>query len=182
MTWDAVHRRGEVLRAVAEEADRRLDGRLPTDLPGVDTAFRDETDLVLALQLRWHTRLAGQVDRSLLEEPAGLEVAVLSAWRRTAAAMPGVRAVLDAQRADPVSPDVAEALRRADRKDWTLLAAMAGRAGTGDPAAASLGRHLEERAREGHHPSAAADHPTGEGRPDPAPTTLLGRLRAHLAA
>ncbi len=181
MTWDAFHRRGDVLRTVAEEANRRRDGVLPTELPGVDTAFRDDADLVLALQLRWHTRLAGQIERALMEEPAGLETAVLTAWRRTAAQLAGVRAILDAQRVEPTTPEVGEALARADRKDWTLLAAMAGRASTADPAAARLGRRLEETARAAYDPTAAPRRASASAAAD-RPASLLGRLRAHLAA
>ena len=61
MTWTAFHRRSEVLRAVVTEADRRPDATLPTDVPGVSETFRDELDLVGALQLRWHARLTGAV-------------------------------------------------------------------------------------------------------------------------
>jgi len=156
MTWDRLHRRAEVVRAVAAQADRRRDGVLPTDLAGIQAAFHDDTDLVLALQLRWHTRLSGVVERTLAEDPFRPDAAVVTAWRRTAASMPGLRAILDAQRRDPATPDVAEALRRADRKDWTLLAAMAGRAGASDPAAPALGRRLEEQARAGHDAHLAA--------------------------
>ena len=62
-TWDSFHRRGEVLRAVVDEANLRRDGMLPTDLPGVAETFRDDLSLVAALQLRWHTRLAGTIER-----------------------------------------------------------------------------------------------------------------------
>jgi hypothetical protein len=181
MTWDAVHRRGDVLREVADEANRRRDGRLPTDLPAVSETFPDDADLVLALQLRWHTRLAGQIERALMEEPMELETAVLTAWRRTAAQLAGVRAILDSQRDAPVSAEVGEALRRADRKDWTLLAAMAGRAGAADAAASRVGRRLEEQARAAYRP-AAAPRPAAPVADDHRPATLLGRLRAHLAA
>ena len=67
MTWDAFHHRGDVLRSVVEEANARRDGVLPMDLPGVAETFGDETALVAALQLRWHTRLAGRIERSLMD-------------------------------------------------------------------------------------------------------------------
>jgi hypothetical protein len=182
MTWDAFHRRGDVLRTVAEEANRRRDGVLPLELPGVDTAFRDDADLVLALQLRWHTRLSGQIERALMEQPMDLEPAVLTAWRRTAAELAGVRAILDAQRAEPVTPEVGEALARADRKDWALLAAMAGRAGSADPTASRIGRRLEEKARAAYDPTAAPRPAAAASAPEHRAATLLGRLKAHLAA
>ena len=181
MTWDAFHRRGEVLRTVVEVANSRRDGVLPTELPGVAETFGDESELVAALQLRWHTRLSGQIERALMEQPVDLEPAVLTAWRRTAAQLAGVRAVLDAQRAEPVTPEVGEALARADRKDWALLAAMAGRAGSADPAASRVGRRLEEKARAAYDPT-AAPRPASTPTPDDRPASLLGRLKAHLAA
>ena len=181
MNWDAVHHRGDVLRQVVDEANSRCDGTLPMELPGVTETFGDEFHLVAALQLRWHTRLSGQIERALMEQPVDLEPAVLTAWRRTAAQLAGVRAVLDAQRAEPVTPEVGEALARADRKDWALLAAMAGRAGSADPAASRVGRRLEEKARAAYDPT-AAPRPTPASAPDHRPASLLGRLKAHLAA
>lgn len=62
MTWNAYHRRGDVLRTVIAEANTRRDGILPLHLPGVTEAFGDELNLVAALQLRWHTRLAGTIE------------------------------------------------------------------------------------------------------------------------
>ena len=38
-TWDSFHRRGEVLRAVVEEANVRRDGVIPMELPGVAETF-----------------------------------------------------------------------------------------------------------------------------------------------
>ena len=64
MTWTAFHRRGEVLRNVVETADQRLDGELPLYVDGVAETFADANDLLGALQLRWHTRLAGRIERT----------------------------------------------------------------------------------------------------------------------
>ena len=61
MTWKSHHRRGDVLREVIRTADERLDGRLPLDVDGVADTFGDELTLLGALQLRWHTLLAGHV-------------------------------------------------------------------------------------------------------------------------
>jgi hypothetical protein len=151
-TWEKFHRRGDVLRAVMDEANRRRDGALPTTLPGVAETFGDDLALVAALQLRWHTRLAGQVERALSEQPSDLESAVLNAWRDTARELEGVRMVLDAHEAHPTDERMAEVLRAAHRKDWLMLAAMAGKAGVHDPGAARAGRALEERARAVHRP------------------------------
>ena len=45
-TWDSFHHRGEVLRAVVEEANARRDGVLPMELPGVAETFGDEFNLI----------------------------------------------------------------------------------------------------------------------------------------
>jgi hypothetical protein len=70
MTWTAFHRSGEVLRAVVETADQRVEGELPLHVAGVEETFADATDLLGALQLRWHTRLAGRIERELMAAPA----------------------------------------------------------------------------------------------------------------
>lgn len=177
-TWDAFHRRGDVLRAVVDHADAHRDGLVPTHLPGVAETFRDETDLVAALQLRWHTRLAGRIERALVDQPTDLETAVLSAWSATAADLPGIRMILDRELAEPGSEETASALRRAQDKDHALLAVMAGRAGLDDAAAPRVGRELEQRARAAYDPTAVPRH-----RAEPSGSaSLLGRLKAVLAA
>jgi len=173
MTWTSFHRRGEILRDVIASADRRRDGRLPLDLPGVAETFGDEVALLGALQLRWHTRLAGHIERALLAEPLGLEDAVVDAWHATAHELPGVRAILDRERTDAGTPAAAEAMARATAKEHALLAMMAGRVSRPGAAAARVGAEIEERARATYRPRrAVAESPGG----------LLGRLRAVLAA
>jgi hypothetical protein len=143
----AVHRRGDVLRAVVAEADARRDGSLPTDLPGVAESFEDDFALVSALQLRWHTRLAGTIERILMDAPDAPTEAVVAAWRRTAGDLPGVRRILDRFATEPTSPEMAKAFVTARHKEWVLLAAMAGLAGPQDHGAVHAGKALEERAR-----------------------------------
>ena len=84
MTWTSHHRRGEVLRVVISIADERLDGRLPLDVAGVAETFGDELTLLGALQLCWHTRLAGHIEKQLADQPLDLENAVVLAWLDTA--------------------------------------------------------------------------------------------------
>jgi hypothetical protein len=197
MTWDAHHRRGEVLRAVVDEANARRDGVLPLEVPGVAETFGDELSLVGALQLRWHTRLAGRIERALADQPVDLEYAVLSAWRATARELVGVREVLDtlAEHPSAATPDnaseIARALDVSRRKDWALMAAMAGRAGALDESAARIGRGLEQQARAAYNPTLTPRHrgiaPVAGTVAAPAAATgrrpsLLGRLKAHLAA
>ncbi len=176
-TWDSFHRRGEVLRAVVDETNARRDGVLPMELPGVTETFGDEFNLIAALQLRWHTRLAGRIERALMEQPMDLESAVLTAWRETATELAGVRQVLDAYTAHPTSTEMAEALETSRTKDWTLMAAMAGLASATDERAARVGRRLEEHARAAYNPAVT---PVRRHRGEHA--SLLNRLKAHLAA
>ena len=147
MTWNAFRTRGEILRAVTAVADVRPDGTLPWDVDGVARAFADELDLVGALQLRWHTRLAGRIQRELMHQPLDLELAVIAAWRATAHELPGIRAIIDHHRAQPLDGDMAAAMSAATTKEHELLAVMAGRASLGDPRAARAGAEVETRAR-----------------------------------
>ncbi|HEX6150039.1 hypothetical protein [Nocardioides sp.] len=149
MTWTSFRGRGEILRDVTVVADARADGTLPWDVEGVACAFADQLDLLGALQLRWHTRLAGRIERELSNQPLGLEQAVITAWRATARELPGVRAIIDRHRERPLDPEMAQAMTVATSKEHELLAVMAGRAALGDPAAARVGAEIEDRARAG---------------------------------
>ncbi len=112
MTWKSHHDRGAVLRDVITTLDARRDGLLPMDLPGVAEAFGDELTLLGALQLRWHTRLAGRID-------AG--AAAAEARRATARDLPGVRAVIDHYTEHPLDEPMAHATAIAARKERALL-------------------------------------------------------------
>ncbi|WP_134765030.1 hypothetical protein [Nocardioides sp. 1609] len=175
MTWTSFHRRAETLRRVVATANSRRDGVLPTDVDGVAETFADDLDLLGALQLAWHTRLGGHLDRRLAEEPLDLPAAVVAAWGAAYRDLPGVRAVLDAGRERPADDATALATARAAVKEHALLAVTSGLAGLGDDAAAApIGAALEERAR-------AAVAAVEERRDVPA-RSLLGRIRAALAA
>ena len=174
MTWKSHHRRGDVLREVIRTADERLDGRLPLDVEGVADTFGDELTLLGALQLRWHTRLAGHVERALADQPLDLEGAVALAWLGAAEDMPGTRAIIDHHVAHPTSPEMARATRIATGKEHELLALMAGRASAPGEAAQRVGREIEAAARASYVPGAAP-------RSAPAPS-LVQRIRAVLAA
>ena len=188
MSWTSFHRRADVLRAVLAAADARRDGVLPMDVAGVPETFGDELALLGALSLRWHTRLAGHIERELMARPADAEAAVLDAWRASAAELPGVRAILDhhqaALSAGALDEHVAAAVAAATRKEHVLLAVMAGRTGTQDPAAPRTGELLERRARMGLRPAGAerAARPPASHRPPSSAPSLLARLKAALAA
>ncbi len=175
MTWTTFHHRGEILRTVTLTADERRDGILPMDVAGVRETFGDELTLLGALQLRWHTRLSGHIERALLDQPADLEQAVVAAWHATADELPGTRLVLDHYRTAPVDGAMAAALATATAKERVLLAAMAGRSGARTEDTVDAGLVLEERARATYRP--ARREPTEHRR-----TTLLGRIKAHVAA
>ncbi len=182
MTWDTFHRRGEVLRAVLAHVDARRDGRLPMELPGVAQTFGGEAALLGALQLRWHTRLGGTIERELANDPADPERAVLRAWRATARELAGVRAVLDAAAEHPSSDEVASSVAAARRKERVLLAAMSGKASPSSPTAATVGREIEERARLGHRPAPSPARVRGRHASDRSRRSLRSRVKAALAA
>lgn len=177
MTWTSPQNRGETLRAVIEVANARLDARLPMDVAGVADTFADELDLVGALQLKWHTRLSGHIERQLASQPMDLERAVQAAWIAAADELPGVRALLDHYRSHPLDDTMGWALARATVKERVLLATMAGQSGIGDLAGAPIGARIEETARATR---AARPTPTMHTLA-PSRPSLLDRLRAALA-
>ena len=149
MSWTAFHNRGEILRTVVDTANAHQDGILPMQVPGVAENFTDELDLVGALLLKWHARLSGNIERALTREPLNLEAAVASAWRTTAGQMPGVRLVIDRCMGSPATPEMAEAMARAQEAEWVRLAQAAGLANGLDHRAVEAGRRVEELARAG---------------------------------
>lgn len=175
MTSKEVPLRGDVLRTVVRAVDRRRDGRLPMDVEGVTETFRDELTLIGALQLKWYTRLSGQIEHELADEPLDLEEAVVRAWQATARALPGVRAVLDRHLAEPSSPEMGKVLTKAVAKEHHMLALTAGRASAPGEAAARVGADIEARARASY--VSPAPRPTRHSGP-----TLVRRLKAVLAA
>lgn len=149
MTWTTFHHRGETLRTVIDLLDLRRDGVLPMEAAGVRAAFGDELSLLGALQLRWHARLSGHLERALMHRPADAEAAVVAAWRAAADELPGVRLVLDRYRAAPLDERMARALATSAAKEHLLMAAMAGRAVGTTAESVRAGERLVERARSG---------------------------------
>ena len=134
MTWTSFHRRGEILRDVIAAADQRRDGVLPMDVPGVAETFGDELDLLGALQLRWHTRLAGRIERELMTQPMDLEARSSPPGTRPPTSCPASGPSSTAQRPEPADAAMAEVMAKSADKEQVLLAVMAGRASAHDAA------------------------------------------------
>ncbi len=175
MTWKSFHNRGEILRSVIATANLRQDGLLPMDVEGVRETFGDELTLLAALQLKWHTRLAGHIERELMGQPLDLEAAVRRAWRGACDELPGVRRLLDHFRAHPLDEAMATAMRKATAKEHILLAVTAGQASVQDARAVPVGARIEKAARARHRP--APTLAVGSSHP-----SLLERLKAVVAA
>jgi hypothetical protein len=174
MTWKSFHSRGDVLRTVVVAADARRDGVLPMDVDGVHEIFGDELALLGALQLRWHTRLAGRIERELAHQPMDLALAVVTAWQTTADENVGILAILDRCTSEPRDDEMATMLSRSSAKVAILLAVMAGLSSL--PASAAtvrIGAQIEARAR--------AQRTLAPVDPEES-VSMLGRLRAALAA
>ena len=172
MTGTSFPRRGEILRTVTRVADERLDGALPMDVEGVRENY-DEHTLLGALSLRWHTRLAGRIERELMYQPMDLENAVVSAWHHTADELPGIRAILDRYRDQPLDDEMARSMAKSTAKEHLLLAVMAGRGSAQDAATIAVGARIEAQARDTYRPTADQDE---------AGRSLLTWLRAAWAA
>lgn len=171
MNWEAFHRRGDVLQAVIKEADARRDGILPMYVTGVEQTFSDELDLLGALSLKWHTRLAGHIERAAKDQPLDLEAATIEAWRAAADETPGIRLVLDKALAD-ADEETVTLLERSQQKELELLALNSGKISTYqlEEHGARVGAAVEAKAREGFVIGA-------NWAPEPVPT-LLERLKA----
>lgn len=184
MTWNAFHHRGEILHTVVETANSRRDGVLPMDLPGVRETFRDELDLLSALSLKWHARLSGNIERELMHQPLDLEGAVAAAWARTSSEVPGIRAILDRYTESPSDPEMAEALTKAQTKEWLKLAAAAGLANDESASAARAGERVVLKARAtAQAPASAGAAPQHATVVDDVVTpSLVDRIKAVLAA
>jgi hypothetical protein len=182
MTWNAFHRRGEILQSVIEAADATRDGALPLQLPGVAETFRDELDLIAALWLKWNARFSGNLERALTGEPMDLEDAVVSAWSQTREELPGIRLILDRYVGSPSGPEMAAALDRATEKEWCRLATAAGLANDESPAAARVGRQIELKARTAVAETTAPAPAVAPTDLDEDPPSLVDRIKAVLAA
>jgi hypothetical protein len=170
MTWDSYNRRMPVLREVLAVADRRRD--ITVDevfeiVPEAKSVFDDTVDLLLDAQMLWFQRLNGQMERELTEGSESPEMTAIDAWMTAAAAMPGARALLDAN-AD--RPELAKAIAH----ERTFIAKAAG-VPDEHPELEARGQVVLDKARD-----AVAYAPLDEKRPES--DGLIARLRHALAA
>ncbi|WP_460851658.1 hypothetical protein [Nocardioides montaniterrae] len=154
------------------------------DVEGVAEMFRGELDLLSALQLKWHTRLGGHVERQLMTQPMDLQTRVMLGWKAAADELPGVRLIIDHYTANPVDEEMAKALTKAVAKEHHYLAVMAGRASldslrADDERSEQIGAEIEAGARDLHRGVSAVILPQEEVEPR---GSLLERLRAVIAA
>lgn len=179
MTWNAFHRRGDVLANIIKTIDSRTDGDLPMDLPGVAETFRDELDVISALTLKWHARLSCNIEHALHAEPMDLEAAVAKAWRATCEQLPGIRRVIDRYTEAPTNESMAAALAIVHEKEWVRLALASGLANYASPEAAASGHRVEEKARVGFDVDALPVFDAPQA--DDATLSLVARIRALVA-
>lgn len=169
MTWDAYNRRRTAVREIATLADQRRDLTLTELLDHVDprrAAFDDEHALLLDLQLAWFQRLSGECDRIQSDHP---ELVAVSAWADSAAALPGIRAVLDRHLDEPV-------LAKALDKEHALLALA-----SGVPYDATAMRHRATHLIESARERVAVTEQAVELARASCRPSLLARLRSAVA-
>lgn len=113
MSWSTYNDRKAALHDVLAIADRRRAESIATELfasvESANTAFSDEADLLLDIQMLWHQTLSGHLDRMLSAGAEDLEHLMINAWIQATKDLPGARALLDASRD---WPEFAVALRR----------------------------------------------------------------------
>ncbi|MFD0919713.1 hypothetical protein ACFQ16_08160 [Saccharopolyspora rosea] len=132
MSWNDFHQRQHAIQSVLDAARRDPSGAPATTPP----PFTDRTELLRALHYKWTQLLTGRIGIALVEtEDSPLDdrvQAVTTAWRRTAAENPVLRAVLDHHDTDPD-------LRECREREHRLLALAAGLAEPGESDADRVG-------------------------------------------
>lgn len=176
MTWDAYHRRKELLREIFAMADRHPDRALSSVLDAVDPhrlVLEDETAALFEIQMAWFQRLSGHIDRLTSEGGETPALVAVAAWAASASELPGARSLLDAH---SDSTELATALA----KESAFIAASAG-VPTNDP---NLGDHGERIIAAARIDAAARPilQPAPEALHDDQRQGLIARLRSVIAA
>ncbi|GAA4614013.1 hypothetical protein [Saccharopolyspora hordei] len=126
MGWNDFRQRQHAIATVLDNARRDPSGALDE----VPAPFTDTTELLRALQCKWTQQLIGRIEVALAETADAAHgdriQAVTEAWRRTAAANPELRELLDRHQADP-------ALRSAVAREHRMLALATGLAEHDEP-------------------------------------------------
>lgn len=163
--------RATVLHAVINEILTSQNGKLPSNVNGLEELFDGVDDLTNSLLLRWHTRLVASLERGIANDPVDRTEAVIEAWRHATWIYWGVRLVIDELTTDPPTECVARAIAVTARNDWATMAIAAGLASGFDEPAVRIGHRLEMEARERNLDQCSS------GRV-PRPIGLFGRFRA----
>ncbi|KAA5826730.1 hypothetical protein ABT337_08380 [Saccharopolyspora hirsuta] len=126
MSWNDFHQRQHAIATVLDTARQNPSQALDQ----VPAPFSDATELLRALQYKWTQQLTGRIDVALAETGDAADgdriQAVTEAWRRTAAANPALRDLLDQHQANPV-------LRADSAREHRMLALASGLAEPGEP-------------------------------------------------
>jgi hypothetical protein len=101
-SWDRLHRRHRLVRAVLAEIGRTgrpvVAPRLRAD---VDAEFGDFGGLLAEVQHRWYRAYDARLDAVLEHEPDDLAAALADLWAGLADTMPATRMLLDAHAEHP---------------------------------------------------------------------------------
>jgi hypothetical protein len=96
-SWDRLHRRNRLVRAVLYEVGRTGRPAVAARFRGdVDAEFGDFGGFLVEVQLRWYRAFDARLDTVLENEPEDLPAAVADVWAGLADAMPASRLLLDA--------------------------------------------------------------------------------------
>ncbi|CAM00950.1 hypothetical protein A8924_2035 [Saccharopolyspora erythraea NRRL 2338] len=131
MSWHDFYRRQSAIQAVLDHATAHPSDELALEaVPQASEVFATTGELLRALHYKWTQLLTGRIGIALADADADPRVdrvqAVTTAWRRTAAGNPDLRAVLDRHAGAP-------ALRPALEREQRMLALASGLAEHSEP-------------------------------------------------
>jgi len=98
MSWDDHKKRRAALTAVLDYAEAHPASGLPyAEVPGVQAAFGDRSDLILALQYKWSQALWSRIEllSAQMRQPCDASHLAQQAWNECASANATLRRLLD---------------------------------------------------------------------------------------